>query len=72
MSLMDQSAVSYQIVLTKIDKLKASEVETVRARTREEIGKHPAAYPELIATSAEKKTGMEELRRAVARAVDVG
>lgn len=69
MVLMDKSAVSYQLVLTKIDKLKAREVETVFAATLAEIAKHAAAYPELIATSAEKKTGMEELRVAVARAV---
>lgn len=69
MVLMDKSAVSYQLVLTKIDKLKAREVEAVFAATLAEIAKHAAAYPELIATSAEKKTGMEELRVAVARAV---
>jgi GTP-binding protein len=69
MVLMDKSAVSYQLVLTKIDKLKASEVEEVFAATLVEIGKHAAAYPELIATSAEKKTGMDQLRTAVARAV---
>jgi GTP-binding protein len=67
MKLMDKSAVSYQLVLTKIDKLKAGEVEEVTAATIAAIGNHPAAYPELIVTSAEKKTGMEELRRAVAR-----
>jgi GTP-binding protein len=67
MKLMDKSAVSYQLVLTKIDKLKTGEVEKVKASTLAEIGKHPAAYPELIVTSAEKKTGMDELRRAVAR-----
>ncbi len=69
MVLMDKSAVSYQLVLTKIDKLKAREVEAVFAATLAEIAKHAAAYPELIATSAEKKTGMEELRVAVARAI---
>lgn len=67
MKLMDKSAVSYQIVLTKIDKLKTGEVEKVTADTLAVIAKHAAAYPELIVTSAEKKTGMDELRRAVAR-----
>jgi GTP-binding protein len=67
MKLMDKSAVSYQIVLTKIDKLKTGEVEKVTAATLAAISSHAAAYPELIVTSAEKKTGMEELRRAVAR-----
>jgi GTP-binding protein len=69
MTLMDKSAVSYQLVLTKIDKLKASELEAVFAATLIDIGKHAAAYPELIATSAEKKTGIDDLRAAVARAV---
>jgi len=69
MVLMDKSAVSYQLVLTKTDKLKASEVEEVFAATLVEIGKHAAAYPQLIATSAEKKTGIDELRAAVTRAI---
>jgi GTP-binding protein len=66
MGLMDKSAVSYQLVLTKIDKLKASEVDTVLAATTEVIKKHGAAYPEIIATSAEKRLGIDELREAVA------
>ncbi len=69
MGLMDKSAVSYQIVLTKIDKLKTGEAAKVMAATEAEIARHPAAFPELIATSAEKKTGMDELRQAVARAL---
>ncbi len=69
MKLMDKSAVSYQLVLTKIDKLKTKEFDAVFAATLADIAKHAAAYPELIATSAEKKTGMEELRLAVARSV---
>ncbi len=69
MTLMDKSAVSYQIVLTKTDKLKAHELEAISAATLAEIGKHGAAYPELVATSAEKKTGLDELRAAVARAI---
>lgn len=69
MTLMDKSAVSYQLVLTKIDKLKAGEVAAVEADTLAEIAKHAAAYPELIITSAEKKTGMDALRMAVAKAV---
>jgi GTP-binding protein len=68
MVLMDKSAVSYQLVLTKTDKLKTSELEKVFAATLVDVGKHAAAYPELIATSAEKKTGIADLRAAVARA----
>jgi GTP-binding protein len=69
MKLMDQSAVSYQLVLTKTDKLKASELKAVTEATLAVIAKHPAAYPQLLVTSAEKKSGMDELRQAVARAI---
>ena len=69
MTVMDKSAVSYQLVLTKIDKLKRQELETVTAATLAEIAKHGAAYPVLLATSAEKKTGIDELRQAVAQAI---
>lgn len=67
MTLMDKSAVSYQVVLTKIDKLKASEVPEVLKATEAAVAKHGAAYPEVLTTSAEKKTGIAELRQAVAR-----
>jgi GTP-binding protein len=66
MELMDKSAVSYQLVLTKIDKLRASEVEAVIAAAIEAIKKHGAAYPQVVATSAEKKQGIDTLREAVA------
>lgn len=65
MKLLDQAAVVYQIVLTKIDKLKASEVETVTKRTAEEIARHVAAHPVLIATSSEKGVGLAELRTEI-------
>lgn len=67
MKLMDRSAISYQLVLTKIDKLKKHEQDEVFQSTLTQIGKHPAAYPELVATSAEKKHGIDALRIAVAR-----
>jgi GTP-binding protein len=69
MKLMDKSAVSYQLVLTKTDKLKPREVEAVIAGTIEQAAKHGAAYPEVVVTSAEKKQGIEELRQAVARSL---
>jgi GTP-binding protein len=62
MKLLDQAAVVYQVVLTKIDKLKASEVEAVRARTVAEISRHVAAHPVLILTSSEKGLGLADLR----------
>ena len=65
MAMLDAAAVSYRVVLTKADKLKASELEAVAARTREEARKHVAAHPELHVTSAEKGLGIAELRVAV-------
>ena len=70
MELMDKSAVSYQLVLTKIDKLKSGEVEAAIAAAAEAVKKHGAAYPEVIATSAEKRIGIEALREAVVRSLE--
>ena len=67
--MLDEAAVGYRIVLTKADKIKASALEEVRARTAEEAKKHPAAYPELHVTSSEKGMGIPELRAAVLRDV---
>ncbi len=64
-AMLDAAAVSYRVVLTKADKLKASELEEVVARTQDEARKHVAAYPQLHITSAEKGLGIEELRAAV-------
>jgi GTP-binding protein len=68
---LDLAAVSYQIVLTKADKLKASEVEAVQARTLAQIAKRPAAFPRVLATSAEKGTGIPELRAEILQACDL-
>lgn len=65
LALMDTAAVSYQAVLTKADKIKREELEKVVARTAETLAKHPAAYPEIIATSARKGDGLPELRAAI-------
>ncbi len=69
MSLMDAAAVSYQIVLTKADKPKPTEVEAVAKTVLEKARKHPAAYPELLVTSSEKGFGIPELRAAVLSSV---
>ena len=69
MEMLDKAAVSYRLVLTKSDKIKASELAAVCARTEEEARKHPAAHPEIIATSSEKGGGIPELRAAVLEAV---
>jgi GTP-binding protein len=69
MEMLDKAAVSYRLVLTKSDKIKASELAAVRKRTEEEARKHPAAHPEIIATSSEKGGGIPDLRAAVLEAV---
>lgn len=66
MKLMDEAAVSYQGVLTKADKPKLSELETVTAKVTDELSKHPAAYPELLVTSAREGAGIPELRATIA------
>jgi GTP-binding protein len=66
MTLMDEAAVSYQVVLTKADKLKAPERAAIEARVAADLAKHPAAYPEILATSARAGAGIPELRAAVA------
>ena len=70
MKMLDDAAVSYRIVLTKTDKIKASELAEVTARTIAEARTRPAAHPEIIATSSEKGMGLAELRSAVIEALD--
>lgn len=65
LSLLDKAAVSYQIVLTKTDKIKEAGLPKLLAETTEKIRKRPAAYPAVIATSSEKNEGLEELRQAI-------
>ena len=66
MEMLDEAAVTYQLVLTKIDKIKKSELDKVKRRTSRTIGKRPAAHPELMVTSSEKKTGLDLLRAEIA------
>jgi len=70
LALMDEAAVSYQVVLTKIDKISAAQLERVQAATLAELAKHPAAYPEIIATSSEKRIGIADLRAAIADLIE--
>lgn len=72
LSLMDEAAVSYQVVLTKIDKISAAQLERVRAATAAKLARHPAAHPEIIATSSEKRIGIAELRAAIAGLIEAG
>jgi len=69
MSMLDSAAISYRIVLTKTDKIKASDLAAVETDTMAKLRKHVAAYPDLSVTSAEKRGGIEELRTAVLEAV---
>lgn len=68
MRLLDKAAVSYQLVLTKADKIKPTELEKVQAATEAAARGRPAAYPQVLATSAEKGEGIPELRAAVVMA----
>ena len=65
-ALLDESAVTYQLVLTKIDKIKPAELEQVHEAVVAAIRKHPAAFPVVHATSSEKITGIPELRAEIA------
>lgn len=64
---LDKAAVSYQIVLTKADELKKSEIDSRLAATAEAIRKRPAAFPEIVLTSSRENAGIPELRAAVAK-----
>ena len=68
---LDVAAVSYQIVLTKADKLKKGQLARVIEATQTALAKRPAAYPEIIASSSEKNIGIDEVRAAIASLVDL-
>ena len=65
MQLLDESAVVYQIILTKIDKISTAELQKVLQTTAEKIKKHGAAMPDIISTSSEKKIGLDLCRAEV-------
>ena len=71
MDLLDKAAVSYQIVLTKADKIKPPAVVKLIEETAARIVKRPAAYPDILATSTEKGEGIDRLREAILQAVAV-
>lgn len=70
MDLMDRSAVSYQLVLTKADKVKPTVLAEMVQKIADEARTHPAAFPELLVTSSETKEGIAELRAAVLTAAE--
>ncbi len=65
MALLNSSAVTFQVVLTKLDKIKDAQREKTLAQVREALSKHPAAFPELILTSSEKGEGIPTLRAVI-------
>jgi GTP-binding protein len=67
---LDRSAVSYQIVLTKTDQIKPVELDRRISEIRDVLSRHPAAFPEVIATSSQSGAGMPELRAAMARLLE--
>lgn len=67
MFLLDTSAVTFQVALTKVDKLKKPDQEKIIAKTREVLAKHPAAYPEIVLTSSNKDEGLDVLRTIIAQ-----
>lgn len=66
MSLLDSAAVTFQVVLTKADKIKATTLDKTLAHTRKRLQSHTAAFPELILTSSEKGDGIPTLRATIA------
>jgi GTP-binding protein len=69
LDMLDRCAVTYQVVLTKADKVSPADCEATIAQVQAALAKHPAAYPELVVTSAEKGDGIETLRAIVATLV---
>ncbi len=66
MSLLDSAAVTFQVVMTKTDKIKGGALQASLDKTRAALAKHPAAYPEIILTSSEKGDGIPTLRAVIA------
>ncbi len=66
LTLLDKSAVTFQVVMTKMDKLSRPEREKNLDQTRAALARHPAAYPEIVMTSSEKGDGIETLRAIIA------
>lgn len=66
LKLLDRSAVTYQAVLTKVDKINRTEREAVIEQVKGALTKHPAAFPEIVVTSSEKGEGIETLRAIIA------
>ncbi|MGB1639259.1 MAG: GTP-binding protein, partial [Paracoccaceae bacterium] len=66
MSMLDSSAVTFQVILTKLDKVKEKDREGILQQVRESLQKHPAAFPKILLTSSEKGWGIQTLRSVIA------
>ena len=66
MQLLNRAAVTFQVVLTKADKITTAEQDRTLIQVREALTRHPAAYPELLVTSSEKGEGIATLRAIIA------
>ncbi len=66
MTLLDRSAVPFQVVLTKADKLGPHAIQPVIAQVEAELQKHPAAFPQIVVTSSDKGQGITTLRAIIA------
>ena len=66
LTLLDSTAVTFQAVLTKSDKVKAADRDRVLGQVRTALSKHPAAFPEIVLTSSEKGDGIDTLRAIIA------
>ena len=65
---LDQAAVSYQIILTKIDKITTTALDSLVEETEKKLCKHPAAFPKILATSSAKQMGIEQLQASIIQA----
>ena len=66
LTLLDRAAVTFQVVLTKADKIRQTQADATLAQVQAELQKHPAAFPEILRTSSEKGDGIAELRSLIA------
>jgi len=66
MAMLDEAAVTYQLILTKVDKLKKGKLGEMETKTAKVIAKRPAAFPQIIATSSVKKDGLDVLKAEIA------
>ena len=69
MDIFDEAALSYQVILTKIDKLKSAQQNSMLEKTQQDILLRPAAHPTVIATSSEKNIGIQDVRSEISRFV---